>query len=180
VHQKVGQGSIYFVTTLPIGDWSGLDQGPVLLPMLQRMSQDGTRRLESTLYWTCGEISEIDLEAGWQPVEEGSEHRMAWHAGVYRLGDRLAAVNTPASEYDLAITTQEEVEPLFEDQNFQMFQDKAGQGDTKLQGEIWRVFLFLMLLFLLVESWLMMTGPGTVAQTAFLKKVQPSTTGGAS
>jgi hypothetical protein len=180
VHQKVGQGSIYFVTTLPIGDWSGLDQGPVLLPMLQRMSQDGTRRLESTLYWTCGEISEIDLEAGWEPVEEGSEHQMAWHAGVYRLGDRLAAVNTPASEYDLAITTQEEVEPLFEGQNFQMFQDKAGQGDTKLQGEIWRVFLFLMLLFLLVESWLMMTGPGTVAQTAFLKKVQPSTTGGAS
>ena len=61
-----------------------------------------------------------------------------------------------------------------------MFQEKAGQDDSKLQGEVWRVFVFLMLLFLLVESWLMMTGPGTVAQAAFLKKTQPSTAGTAS
>ena len=148
--------------------------------MLQRLSQDGTRRLENTLFWTCGEISDIDLEAGWQPVDEGSDRQMAWHAGVYRLGDRLAAVNTPASEYDLGITPPEEVQPLFEGQNFQLFQETSGQENTQLQGEVWRVFLFLMLLFLLVESWLMMTGPGTVATPSFVKKPQPSTAGATS
>lgn len=173
IHQKAGQGSIYFMTTLPLGTWSNLDQGPVLLPLLQRMGQEGTRRLESTLFLTCGELSEIELDAGWAPLEEDSTNQIAWHAGIYRSGNRLAAVNPPSSEFEPAMMTSETVASLFEGQSFQMFLESSGQNESNLQGEIWRVFLFLLLMFLLVESWLMMSGPGTAAQQGFGRKTQP-------
>jgi hypothetical protein len=177
LHQKVGQGGLYFMTTLPANDWSGLDQGTVLLPMLQRMGIEGRRRLESTLFWNCGEVSSLELESGWQPVdEEASDLKIDWHAGIYRLGERLAAVNPPPSELEMTSAEREEITQLFADQNFQMFLEVASEKQTHLQGEIWRVFLFLMLLFLLVESWLMMSGPGTMARLAVQPpRTQPST-----
>lgn len=173
IHQKTGQGSIYFLTTLPLGNWSNLDQGPVLLPLLQRLGQEGTRRLESTLFLTCGELSEIEMGAGWKPLEEDSTHQIAWHAGIYRSGNRLAAVNPPASEFEPAMMTSETAASIFEGQAFQMFLESSGQNESNLQGEIWRVFLFLLILFLMVESWLMMTGPSTTAQQGFGRKAQP-------
>lgn len=180
IHQKAGQGSIYFMTSLPLGDWSNLDQGPVLLPLLQRMGEEGTRRLESTLFLTCGEISEIELDAGWAPMEEDSNRQIAWHAGIYRSGNRLAAVNPPASEFEPAIMPPEIVASIFDGQSFQMFMESSGQNESNLQGEIWRVFLFLLLLFLLIESWLMMSGPGTMTQTGLGRKIQPMSEGAAS
>ena len=180
IHQKTGQGSIYFMTTLPLGTWSNLDQGPVLLPLLQRMGQEGTRRLESTLFLTCGELSEIELDAGWTPLEEDSTNQIAWQAGIYRSGNRLAAVNPPSSEFEPAMMTSETVASLFDGQPFQMFLESSGQNESNLQGEIWRVFLFLLLIFLLVESWLMMSGPGTTAQQGFGRKSQPVGGGAAS
>ncbi|HAQ99540.1 MAG TPA: hypothetical protein DCR61_09320, partial [Verrucomicrobiales bacterium] len=62
---------------------------------------------------------------------------------------------------------------IFEGQAFQMFLESSGQNESNLQGEIWRVFLFLLILFLMVESWLMMTGPSTTAQQGFGRKAQP-------
>ena len=45
---------------------------------------------------------------------------------------------------------------------FQLFQAK--RDDTALQSEIWRLFLFLMLLALIAEAWLIR--PGLMAQVA--------------
>ena len=114
------------------------------------------------------------------PLDESSPHQMAWHAGIYQSGNRLAAVNPPSSEFEPATMTGEEVADLFDGQPFQMFLETSGQNESNLQGEIWRVFLFLLLLFLLVESWLMMSGPGTIAQTGMGRKIQPATRGATS
>ena len=55
-----------------------------------------------------------------------------------------------------ALRTQA-VAGLFGSLPFQLFQ--AQRDDTALQGEIWRLFLFLMLLALLIEAWLIRPGP---------------------
>ena len=52
----------------------------------------------------------------------------------------------------IASNKDEAVAALFGGLSFQLFQAK--RDDTSLQGEIWRMFLFFMLLALLVEGWL--------------------------
>ena len=50
-----------------------------------------------------------------------------------------------------------EAKALFAGISFQMLQDKQKQSDA-LQGEIWRIFLFGMLIFLIGESILVLPG----------------------
>ena len=61
------------------------------------------------------------------------------------------AVNRPAAEDDPEMLDSGEIKKLFGDLPLQMLQDR--RVDTgQLQGEIWRLFLFLMLLLLLGEG----------------------------
>jgi len=166
IQQIIGQGSIYFMTTLPHPNWSGLDQGTVLLPLIQRARLQGARRLEQTYFWTCGDVSQPELEAGWLPVEEGSEKSITEQAGVYRQGDRLAAVNIPSAEFLPELASGEEIQALFKNVSMQLFEETTTRGETDLQSEVWRVFLGCMLAFLLIESWLMISGPGSTAHLA--------------
>ena len=77
---------------------------------------------------------------------------MQTQAGVYQSGDRWLVVNRPAAENEFERVEDEVVSALFGGLSFQLFQAK--RDDTALQGEIWRMFLFFMLLALLVEAWL--------------------------
>ena len=180
VQQEMGQGSIYFLNTLPHPNWSSLDQGTVLLPLLQRARTQGARRLEKTYFWTCGDIGQLELEAGWQPIEEGSDRSIQWHAGIYRLGDKLAAVNVPDEEFMPQLAEAEEIRPLFQEVSLQLFEETSGRDTSNLQGEVWRVFLFGMLIFLLVESALMVSGPGSTAHASRTQRtLNPQTKGAA-
>ena len=57
VRQSFGKGEIYFCSSLPDPAWSSLGDGPVLVPMLQRMLQAGARRLQQVASAACGELS---------------------------------------------------------------------------------------------------------------------------
>ena len=65
------------------------------------------------------------------------------------------AVNRPSAEDDPEIADSGEIKKLFGDLPLQMLQDR--RADTgQLQGEIWRLFLFLMLLLVLGEGLLIL------------------------
>jgi hypothetical protein len=151
VRQNLGKGEIYFCSSLPDPAWSGLGDGPVLVPMLQRMLQAGARRLQQVSSVACGELSLSDQNLPWISVDSTGHKDIRTQAGVYRAGDRLLAVNRPVAEDDPELLDPDEARKLFGDLPVQTLQERHFETG-QLQGEIWRFFLFAMLLFLIAEG----------------------------
>ena len=165
VRQALGQGEVYFCTTLPLLAWSEMGDGLVVVPMLQRLLAAGSRRLQRDSVAECGQVSAGDLQLEWTSAETGLRGDVQTQAGVYKNGDRWLLVNRPAAEDEFKRVEDSAVAGLFGSLPFQLF--LADRDDTALQGEIWRLFLFLMLLALLVEAWLIR--PSSMAEAAPLK-----------
>jgi len=149
--QSIGRGEVFFCATLPVQEWSNLSEGPVLVPMIQRLLQAGSRRLQPAASVSVGEITTNDASSRWAPVDSAGPKDARIHAGVYRSGERLLAVNRPAHEDDPEVLELEAAQRLLSQLSFQMFQESRSASD-QLQGEFWRVFLFAMLLCLLAEA----------------------------
>ena len=169
VRRVLGRGEVYFCTTLPLLAWSEMGDGLVVVPMLQRLLADGSRRLQSDSVAECGQVGAGDLQLEWTSIETGQRGDVQTQAGVYQSGDRWLVVNRPAAEDEFERVEDGAVAGLFGTLSFQLFQ--AQRDDTALQGEIWRLFLFLMLLALVVEAWLIR--PGSMAE-AVPPKPQPA------
>ncbi|MEK7684447.1 MAG: BatA domain-containing protein [Verrucomicrobiota bacterium] len=155
VRQTLGRGEIFFCAGLPHQDWSSLGDGPVLVPMLQRLLQAGSRRLQQVSSVACGEMSATDQRRRWASVDAASPKDFRFQAGVYRSGERMVAVNRPALEDEPEVMELGATERLFGNLPFQMLletRNRTGQ----LQGEIWRFFLSAMLIFLVVEAMLIL------------------------
>jgi hypothetical protein len=90
----------------------------------------------------------------WQRLA-GDQHALstdyALHRGVYVAGDRLLAVNRPASEDETAVLTDARVAGLFEGLDFVRMDDRAGDAGSLIQ-EIWRLFLGAMIAFMVIEA----------------------------
>ena len=138
--------------------------------MLQRLLAAGSRRLQRDSVAECGQIGAGDLQLEWTSVETGQRGDVQTQAGVYQAGDRWLVVNRPAAEDEFKRVEDSAVAGLFGTLSFQQYSAGAvwaKRDDTALQGEIWRLFLFLMLIALLVEAWLIRPGP--MADAAPLK-----------
>ncbi len=160
--ETLGRGEIYFCASLPNREWSSLGDGPVLVPMLQRLLQNGSKRLQQVASVTVGELSAIDAQKQWTSVDSSTNKNIRLQAGVYRSADRLVAVNRPVAEDEPEILDINETKKIFSGMPFQLLQDKQ-QKTEALQGEIWRFFLFGMLAFLIGESILIL--PAKAAST---------------
>ena len=86
--------------------------GPVLVPMLQRLLQLGARRMNQETMAACGELSALDRAKQWASVDGVAGKNILLHAGVYRAGERLLAVNRPSAEDDRALVTAETAKNL--------------------------------------------------------------------
>jgi hypothetical protein len=158
MRQSAGHGEIYFCASLPDPAWSSLEEGPVLVPMLQRLLLAGGQRLQPISAVACGELNAVDQARQWTPVDSVKSRDIRTQAGVYRSGNRLLAVNRPAAEDEPEILAPDETRKLFGDMPVQTLQER--HLDTgPLQGEIWRVFVFAMLVFLLAEAVLILPPP---------------------
>ncbi|MCG3149364.1 MAG: hypothetical protein PCFJNLEI_02824 [Verrucomicrobiae bacterium] len=152
--EQVGKGFLYSCATLPASSWSSLAEGTVLVPLVQRILREGGRRLGAVLSQTCGvealgEARRIDKETG------------HGEAGIYQRGAELIAVNRPASEDVEEFAEPDMVKALFGTVPVRVFEEKDQTG--KLAGEIWRVFVWLMLLALISEAVLTTSGVGATS-----------------
>ncbi len=152
--QTLGRGHVYFLASLPLREWSTLGNGPVLVPVMQRLLQTGSRRLTQASLMQCGDLSAVDQALPWQPVEGGGTNPQI-ESGIYRAGERLAALNRASGEDSTEVATREEVNGALSGINLQWFEE-TGQNSDRMQGEVWRLFVTAMLLFLLVESFLVL------------------------
>jgi hypothetical protein len=149
--QTVGRGEIYFCASLPERSWSSLGDGPVLVPMLQRLLQTGSKRLQQVASISVGELSASDGQKQWTSVDATTNKNIRLQAGVYRSGERLIAVNRSPLEDEPEVLEVNEAKNLFGTMPFQLLQDRLQKTDA-LQGEVWRIFLFSMLAVLVAEG----------------------------
>ena len=170
LRQSLGQGEVYFCTILPLLTWSEMGNGLVIVPMLQRLLAAGSRRLQRDSVAKCGEIGAVDLQLEWTSAETSQRGDVQTQAGVYQSGDRWLVVNRPDSEDEFERVEDSAVAGLFGTLPFQLFQ--AQRDDTPLPSEIWRLILFLMLLALIIEAWLIR--PDSIPEAGSPKN-QPAT-----
>ena len=152
-HRSLGAGQVLFCATLPKTDWSDLGGGPVLVPMMQRLIQDAGRRFGPAVSVETGDSGALGEFSAWRCVDSDRPKDPRTDAGVYRNGERLIAVNRPASEDESERIEPSAARKLFAPATVQLFEEPKG-GSGKLQGEVWRIALGLMLAVLLLEGWL--------------------------
>lgn len=164
---KTRGGTIYFLTTWPVGTHSSLDrEGITLFVALQRAIAAGIE--------TVGQAK--SLEAGSLPAQVVNElprvlsaSQDEWvggrsqRAGVYGNETQWIALNRPASEDRSQTLSRSELETVLAGLDFQIVEDQVGSGRS-LASEIWRVFVIAMGLALIAEAWLCL--PPKVASVA--------------
>jgi hypothetical protein len=160
VRKVRGRGQIVFIGTAPSEQWSSLNFSIVLPIMLQRMvtagAATGSGRFSSDNMMPVGdELSRPNKR--WVSVggKEGESRDFNTEAGIYRLGKRVVAVNRPKHEDLAPLMDGDEAVALFGEMPVALFQEKreGTAGDPK---EIWKWFLALMAVALLVEGFLIL------------------------
>ena len=170
----LGAGHLYFCSTLPSADWSTLGDGRVLVPMLQRILEQGSKRFSAGSFLDAGDAFLIDNPSGWTSLDAAGQYKdVRSQAGVYRNGSRLIAVDRPAAEDDPDHVSPEAARLLFTPLHAFLFETHGGNAES-LQGEIWRALLFAMLVFLAGESWLSL--PAARSRAAARKPSEASST----
>jgi hypothetical protein len=148
------RGGAYFCATTPaVGDSTLATNGVVLYVLVQRAMAGGAVVLEGTRQLSAGETPPDDPGA-WQRLAGADEavstdHHL--HGGVYASGDRLVAVNRPASEDLAPVLADARVAGLFRGLDFARVDDRAGSVGSLVQ-EVWRLFLAAMMVALVVEA----------------------------
>jgi hypothetical protein len=170
--KAIGKGEVYFCATSADPNWSTLMDGAVLVPMLQRMFAQGANRVNAATITDTSELRAQDVST-WKSLDSSARNPKL-HAGIYRVGNRFVAVNRPAAENDLQPASADAIRGLFASVPFQMHQESAARND-RLQGEVWRMFVTLMLIFLLVEAVLILPSKTSHASKSTVQSsVRPS------
>jgi Aerotolerance regulator N-terminal len=169
---NVPTGNAYVCTTLPIEPHSTMaTNGIALFIAVQRSIEQGIAMLgnaiqydavpivndsdaNSKLQTSSANSRNLTPVATWQPVatdERFLSSELGLHGGVYESGSKLVAVNRSSAEDIAEAITGEQFSQLLKGLDVVRIEDSAG-STKKIQQEIWRFFLILMIVALLLES----------------------------
>ncbi|MEI6809709.1 MAG: BatA domain-containing protein [bacterium] len=156
LRRRVGAGYVFACSSLPDEAWSNLGEGKVLVPMLQRMLTLGGKRMTLCGNEICGEWRPRADEQ-WDAVEASGTGDSRWHAGVYRYGTHLLALNRPPDEDNPDTVDSSAVPALMSDVKVRVVDDITEAGTGRSEGELWRLLVFLALGFMTIEAFLVLS-----------------------
>lgn len=149
----VDRGTLWFLGSLPDYTWSNLGDADALLPATQRILALGADRFDSSY------LAEINTEpATLAPgetrarVDDFSQENTPHDAGVFRLGERLVAINRPLAEDDLQIATKDNLDAMLAGTDYRLLDQVGQSADPSLSTDMWRAFLLAVLFFLISEA----------------------------
>jgi hypothetical protein len=173
----VDKGTLWTIGSIPDYTWSNLGDADVLLPTVQRILALGADRFDASFLAEVGSDAAILAPTETRTrVDDYSKENTDHVAGVFRLGNRLTAVNRPLAEDELETTTKDSLDAMLEGTDYRLL-DQAGQAsDPSLSTHIWRAFLVAMLFFLISEALLCMPKKNPVTTTTPQHGGAPSTT----
>ena len=163
--QLQGLGTAIFINTLPNDRWSNLEFVALHLVAVQRLLEKGTDRLHSGYRAIAGsekaKLRGDEIRDRLDAFEDYEPALGSYRAGVYRLGERVIAVNRPAAENSPLRVNEEALDTLLEGTSYSLFE--GTKDDNNLVSPVWWAFLIAVLFFLLAEAILCLqpklTGP---------------------
>jgi hypothetical protein len=148
------RGGVHFVTTTPaMADSSLASDGVALYVAVQRALSAGAAVLGNARNLVAGRPDD-DLSGAWQRLAGNAEvlsTDFAFDRGVYKVGERVLAVNRPAGEDETVVLSDDRLASLFEGLDFARLDDRAGDAGSLIQ-EIWRLFLVAMIVAMVGEA----------------------------
>jgi hypothetical protein len=146
--RSFGKGLIVECATLPGPQWSTLDDGMILVPLVQRLLAQATGRFADVEYWPCGTESP---ERGLTPLMVARPEEVATPAsmaGVYKKENgTLVVVVRPEREDTPLLMDGAEVENLFNGVKFSTITNRVDRSEN-LQSEVWKIMICGSMLFL--------------------------------
>ena len=167
--QLQGLGTAIFINTLPNDRWSNLEFVALHLVAVQRLLEKGTDRLHSGYRAIAGsekaKLRGDEIRDRLDAFEDYEPALGSYRAGVYRLGERVIAVNRPAAENSPLRVNEEALDTLLEGTSYSLFE--STKDDNNLVSPVWWAFLIAVLFFLLAEAILCLqpklTGPPSLS-----------------
>jgi len=160
------EGGAYFLGALPGTNSSSLARdGVVFFAMMHRALNAGAGSLGTAQQRSAafGVLGDAEAASQWEPVgrpeDEDAESKatkmLPLRAGVLEKGERLVALNRPLREDNPDTLGLPVLGELFEGLDHRIVEDTLEDGGG-LASEIWRTFLILMALALVLEALLSM------------------------
>jgi len=149
-------GTAWFLGSIADYTWSNLGDADVLLPAVQRIITAGSDRFDASYLATVGSdatrLLPGEIRTRLDDHEAADPANADYEAGVFRLGDRLLALNRPPQEDAPEILTRENLDNILTGTHYTLL-DQAGQAnDPSLSRDVWRAFIAAMLFFLFAEA----------------------------
>ncbi|MBL9114845.1 MAG: BatA domain-containing protein [Verrucomicrobiaceae bacterium] len=155
-------GLVAFLGTTPGSSGSSLARdGVVWYAVLQRALAEGAKSLGNAQQREAG-AKALAPDVVWKPMEDGvTAVVQSLRAGVLTAGDRSVALNRPLREDVTSILSDDSLKELFNGLQFHRVDDSVDSG-RDLANEIWRTFLLLMALAIILEAVLCLPRKQTV------------------
>ena len=155
---KSGGGSTIVLSTSLHPAWSNLGMGTVAVPMMQRLIDEGAKRLAPCLHRAVGAAlpgdgSEVTRLLPRQEAHAFTDPRT--QAGIYQAGASRFSLNRPEAEDEALCALPAEASGVMKDVPLRVFADAASDGQES-HSEIWKHLLLLMLMLLAFETFLIM------------------------
>jgi hypothetical protein len=153
------RGGAYFLGTLPGTAASSLTRdGVVMFATLHRALNEGAKTLGKAQQRVASATALVADPSQWKPVDQREATIVAslpLHAGIFKNGDRIVALNRPPGEDLPSALSTTALNELFAGLDFRVLTDSIEKGRS-LTSEIWRTFLIAMAIALLGEALLCM------------------------
>ncbi len=170
--QLEGLGTAIFINTLPDDRWSNLEFVALHLVAIQRLLEKGTDRLHAGYRAIAGsekaKLRGDEVRDRLDGFEDYEPALGSYRAGVYRLGERIVAVNRPAEESSPLRLDKEAIGTLLKGTSYSLFE--SSDDDANLVSPVWWAFLIGVLFFLLAEALLCLqpklTGPPALSNAS--------------
>lgn len=150
------RGTAWFIGSLPDYTWSNLADADVLLPAVQRVITAGAERFDASYLATVGtaaaQILPGEIRTRLDDYGDPNPSNIAYEAGVFRLGERLLAVNRPAQEDNIEMLSREQLDQALEGTDYTLLEQAGQANDPTVSRDVWRAFLIAVLLFLIAEA----------------------------
>lgn len=158
---EIQEGHVWFLGTTPAPGASSLARdGVVLFAMMHRALNEGARTLGKAQQRVAGRaaLGDETALARWKRVSMAEKSEapitsldLPLRAGVVESGDRLVALNRPASEDQITVLGAKALDELFAGLDYRRLEDTV-ENAKGLTSEVWRTFLILMAIFLVGEA----------------------------
>ena len=160
------KNGVYVCTTTPsMRDSTLASDGIVMYIAIQRVLAAGSERIGSTRMVTVGQPASTLFDSASQAAGDSTvlTNQYAQNTGVYRTNDLLIAQNRLGDEDNGKLVSAETLSSLFGALNWSRIE--VGASARSLVQEIWRWFLIVMLVAMVVEAMLCMPKRRAVAMT---------------